>query len=178
MLSIHTGDLIRETEEGRYDAILHCCNCFNTLAKGKAKGIAKTIGEYWPIARYLDQTTTPGDLNKLGTFTHGVLPNGTIIFNVYGQYGYGPGGQRADDVLRGIYRTPKEQLAWDRNACHVHYESVRKAFTLINEIYPSLKIGMPAFGAGLAYGDLDIIKSIINDTLTNHEVYMVLWDKE
>lgn len=177
MLTEHYGDLLQEVEQGRYDAILHCCNCFNTLARGTARGIAQSIGELWPLARSLDSETLVGDISKLGTFTQGVLPNGTMLFNVYGQYGYGRGGPRADDVLAGIYRTWSEQLWFDANACHVHYDSVRKAFKLINDTYPSMCIGMPAFGAGLAYGDLDIIRQIVKETLTDHDVHLVLFNE-
>lgn len=177
MLTEHYGDLIIEARAGHYDAIMHCCNCFNTLGKGTAHGIAKIIGEEWPVARLADNRTKIGDINKLGTFSDCVTANGLIIFNVYGQYGYGRGGPRADDVLAGIYRTWSEQLQFDAIACHVHYDSVRKAFKLINDTYPSMCIGMPAFGAGLAYGDLDIIRQIVKETLTDQDVHLVLFNE-
>lgn len=174
MLTEHYGDLIIEARAGHYDAIMHCCNCFNTLGRGTAHGIAKTIGEEWPVARLADNRTAEGDINKLGTFSDCVTANGMIIYNVYGQYGYGRGGPRADDVLAGIYRNWSEQLAFNDKACHVHYPSVEKAFTLINDTYPRLRIGMPAFGAGLAYGDLDKIRELVRVCLTNHDVHLVL----
>ena len=59
------GNLITNALSGKYDCIVHGCNCQNTMGKGIAKDIRFT----WPGVYKSDCKTIKGDLNKLGTYS-------------------------------------------------------------------------------------------------------------
>jgi O-acetyl-ADP-ribose deacetylase (regulator of RNase III) len=86
-----TGDLIQLAKDGRFDIIVHGCNCFCTMNKG----IAKQIAANFHLAKITDQRTLPGDRTKLGT----IVPNRANsnawnrlsdlwVVNAYTQYDY------------------------------------------------------------------------------------------
>ena len=129
------GDLIQLALSGKFDTIIHGCNCFCSMGAG----IARTIHDVFPEACKADQNTIYGDRNKLGTYTSAVS-NGITIINAYTQYdcaGYRP----------------------------VDYSAIQKVFSMLNtDLNPEQKIGIPLIGAGLAGGDWSIIQNIINET--------------
>lgn len=56
------GNLIDLAEEGRFDLIVHGCNCFCKMGAG----IAKEIKSRYPQAYEQDRLTKYGDKNKMG----------------------------------------------------------------------------------------------------------------
>ena len=60
-----TGDLIALAREGRFDVIVHGCNCFRDMGAGIAKAIAAAC----PQALVADRATAKGDRSKLGTIS-------------------------------------------------------------------------------------------------------------
>ena len=60
------GDLIKLAKKGKYEAIVHGCNCFNTMGSGLAPQIARS----WPGAQEADNKTIPGSKVKLGNYTN------------------------------------------------------------------------------------------------------------
>jgi O-acetyl-ADP-ribose deacetylase (regulator of RNase III) len=126
------------------DAVGHGCNCFNTMASG----IAKQIRELFPEAWQADQNTLSGDKNKLGTVEIVECSNGTII-NCYTQYQYKRTERCAD------------------------YDAIRSCMIEIKDSFdPSLKIGFPKIGAGLAGGDWNVISRIIEEVFDDRNVYV------
>ena len=88
MLKYVKGDLIKAAQNGEVTIIAHCCNCFNTMGSGIAPQIAKAF----PDAKEADDETMRADYDKLGTFTMSVTEfeeHDVIVYNLYGQYGYG-----------------------------------------------------------------------------------------
>lgn len=138
------GDLLKLFKDGRYDIIVHGCNCFNTMGAG----IAKQIKQQFPKAFIEDCKTKKGDLNKLGTYTFS-----DNVVNAYTQYEYG------------------------RGKTNVDYNAIKKVFTKINEDFKGKKVGIPKIGAGLAGGDWDTIKKIINKVTPNIEIEVVQYEK-
>lgn len=141
------GDLIQLALEGKFDVIVHGCNCFCTMGAGIAKGIKANF----PEAYQADLQTNKGDKDKLGTIifakvitTHGTL----IVVNAYTQYDYKGKGRKVD------------------------YDAVRSAFEKIKQQFSGKRIGYPAIGAGLAGGDWNIISDLIEEVLSdeNHSV--------
>lgn len=118
------GDLIKYAKAGKFDIIVHGCNCFNTMGSG----IAKAIREAYPGAWTIDQETTKGDRNKLGSYTYVYYK--PIVVNAYTQFDYGRDG--------------KDRFEYD-------------AFDLILQKlkfqFPKLRYGMPYIGCGLAGGN-------------------------
>src|SRR5690606_36634049 len=86
MLNYVNGNLIDMAFEGKFDYIIHGCNCFCTMESGIAKEIKERIPDAWQE----DQWTEKGDRSKLGTYTMVNVPtHGFYVINAYTQYNYG-----------------------------------------------------------------------------------------
>ena len=123
-----TGDLIELAEDGKFDIIVHGCNCFNTMGGG----IARAIRTRHPGAAAVDMDTISGDVTKLGNWTV-FDANQYIIINAYTQYKMSTGS----DVF--------EYDAFDL--------ILRKLYLLT----PRADYGFPLIGMGLAKGNASII---------------------
>jgi O-acetyl-ADP-ribose deacetylase (regulator of RNase III) len=147
-----TGDLIQLAKEEEFDAILHGCNCFNTMGAGIAAGIKLSF----PDAYAVDKGTLSGDKNKLGTYSIGIhwMHNKNKylkIINAYTQFS-----------TASMQEEPP-----------VDYYAIENALTAVNKEFKWQHIGMPLIGCGLAGGDWDIVKDIIKKTLTDVKVTIV-----
>jgi O-acetyl-ADP-ribose deacetylase (regulator of RNase III) len=143
------GDLISLAIEGRFDVIVHGCNCFCKMGAG----IAKQIKKEFPGAYVIDCISTKiGDISKLGNFTEvkvTIIKDITfMVINAYIQYNYGSKG-------------------------HADYDAIRKVFSKIREKYTGKRIAYPKIGAGLAKGDWDIIYKIICEELQDEDHYYI-----
>lgn len=147
------GDLIKLALQGKFDVIIHGCNCFTTMGAG----IAKTIKRKFPEAYQADLKTEKGDQSKLGTisFAEVDFENGKlIVVNGYTQFNWRGSGRKAD------------------------YDAIRNVFKEIKNKFSGLRIGYPAIGAGLAGGDWNIISKIITEELEGEEHTFVKFQKE
>ncbi len=149
-MKIVHGDLIELALTGRFDVIVHGCNCFCAMGGG----IARTIKTVFPAAFEADCETVSGDRDKLGTCTVAYCPTDTntvTVVNAYTQYDYaGPG------VL-------------------VDYDALTQCLQWVARTYPDRCIGLPRIGAGLAGGDWPHIEKIIETTLAHTEYTVVLF---
>ena len=148
------GDLIELAKDGKYDVIIHGCNCFNTMGAGVAKGIAKEF----PEAYQADRETISGDDTKLGTITYATIYTKAnkklVVINAYTQYNFG----REDGVT------------------YVKYHAIMKAFKKVKESFGNqgLRFGIPKIGSGLAGGNWVIIEHIIKNSMINEDVEVVV----
>lgn len=137
------GNLVDMAYRGKFDVIIHGCNCFCTMGAG----IAKEIAHRFPPALAVDLQTIRGDRSKLGSYTSTVVKNkhggNLIIVNLYTQYRYG------------------------RDRCHFDYDAFRRGLKSLAPNAGDLHIGMPMIGAGLAGGDWDRIKQILEEEFAN-----------
>ena len=148
MAGVITGDLIKLALDGKFDAIIHGCNCFCTMGGG----IARVIKDVFPEAYEADCKTESGDKAKLGSYSSAMVEkdgHSITIVNAYTQYdfsGYGP---------------------------LVDYDAVRSVFAKIKKDFTGRKIGYPKIGAGLAQGDWSVIKEIIDTELAGEDHTLV-----
>jgi len=150
------GNLIKLALEGKFDVIIHGCNCFRTMGKG----IANTIKSVFPEAYEVDRETELGDASKLGFFTCATVKKSKgyiTIVNAYTQYQY-----------NSRYGMNKQQ---------VDYQAVEDVFKRIKEAFSGYRIGYPMIGAGLAGGNWDIISKIINKELKGEDHTLVIYDR-
>ncbi|MBU1344233.1 MAG: macro domain-containing protein [Proteobacteria bacterium] len=153
-MKILKGDLIQLAQTGRFDIIVHGCNCFCSMGAG----IAKLIRDNFPEAYQADLKTGMGEKEKLGTYSLAYIEkNGKIftIVNGYTQYDFSGHGVLVD------------------------YDAVQKLFSRIKKNFATLRIAYPKIGAGLAKGDWDVISCIINKELQGEDhtlVEYVLFD--
>lgn len=155
MIKYIEGDLLELAEQGQFDAIVHGCNCFNTMNSG----IARQIREKYPIAFFYDCKTEKGDMLKLGSYTH-CIPyefeynkSFFTIINAYTQYNYGTDSKKVD------------------------YDALTLVMRKINFYFKGKRIGLPKIGAGLAGGNWNIINKIIEKELIDCDVTVVEYKK-
>lgn len=133
------GNLLTLAENGEFDVIIHGCNCFHTMGAG----IALQIANMYPQARDADFESAYGNTGKMGDYSEATIMTmfgGVTIINAYTQFSTG--------------------------GFAVSYDAIDKVFKKIaKDTDKSLSIGYPMIGAGLAGGDWDIIKVIIDKAL-------------
>lgn len=150
------GDLILLAKDGKFDVIIHGCNCFHTMGAG----IARVIKSVFPEAFEADKETVYGSRYKLGTIstaTFQVNDDGDFltVVNAYTQFDFGTNSEG----------TPP-----------VDYVAVNNCFRNIKDQYGGqhLKFGIPKIGAGLAGGDWDLISRIIESQMKDEDLTLVL----
>ncbi len=165
------GDLIEYAKKGEFDVIAHGCNCHSTMGAGLAPHMAKAFG----ADKFRLERSGP-DVNKLGNIDYQTFvlgenaiwslddaknnrnePELTVV-NAYTQYYYGR--NHADGVLRPI-----------------DYEALTLCMRKMNMVFKGKRIGLPMIGAGLAGGDWDHIKYIIQKELRDCQVTIVIYKK-
>jgi O-acetyl-ADP-ribose deacetylase (regulator of RNase III) len=150
------GDLIEMALDGKVDAIVHGCNCFCTMGAG----IARQLADRFPEVAEADRNfSIAGDPFKLGRYTDAVVKNRAgkelTIINAYTQYDMSKSGERV-----------------------LEYSALTAVLRTINTYVGLNRIGMPRIGCGLAGGDWNIVKSIIEQTMPRSKVTVVNYVKQ
>ncbi|MDD9304815.1 MAG: macro domain-containing protein [Desulfobacter sp.] len=144
-----TGDLIELTLAGKFDLIIHGCNCFCAMGAG----IARQIRDYFPQAFQADQSTASGEKTKLGTYSKAVVEtpnNKVIIINGYTQFHYSGKGVLAD------------------------YKAIETLFSQLKTDFSGKRMGYPKIGAGLGKGNWEVIQKIIDQALADENHTLVV----
>lgn len=146
------GNLITMAKNGDFDVITHGCNCMCTMGAGIAPQMAKAFGcNNYP----LEELSTQGNIDKLGRIDwkyYSISPEQKLaVVNSYTQYVPAPWLKPLD------------------------YEALSLCLRKINHIFKGKKIGLPKIGAGLAGGDWERIKQIIQTELKDCEVTVVIF---
>ena len=146
-----TGDLIQMAKDGDFDVIIHGCNCFCNFGAG----IAKQIKREFPEAYAADCETMKGDASKIGSITYAQIPAETdhgylYVVNAYTQNTYGRGMQ-------------------------VDYDGLTDCFVEIARVFGNkgYEFGYPLIGCGLAGGDWNVVKEIIDEELAEEDHTLV-----
>jgi O-acetyl-ADP-ribose deacetylase (regulator of RNase III) len=191
------GDLIKLALQGKFDVIAHGCNTFCSMGAGIAPQMAAAFGadefdlEQRQIPTFYNDEDEEwvmkdsgyvGDINKLGQidykkkylwFNHPMAKDGlavamnhktkgqanvgeVTVVNAYTQYGFGRnhvGGKMAP----------------------IDYEALTMCMRKMNHVFKGKHIGLPQIGAGLAGGDWNRIKNIIQTELTDCKVTVVIY---
>lgn len=129
------GNLIQLAKDGKFNIIVHGCNCFNTMGAG----IAAQIQKEFPDAYLADSETVRGDPGKLGTYTIGVHDS-LIVVNAYTQYTTSKNGE---DVFE--------------------YNAFQRILDKLVIRFGCFNFGLPLIGMGLAGGDKVRIMSMLED---------------
>ena len=152
------GDLIKLAHEKTFDVIAHGCNCFCRMGRGIAPQMAEAFGcDYFDM----EDEDRAGDITKLG--------------NIDYQHMY----QRERDGR--YYLHPSEdwkishklivvnaytQYHWNSNTKPLDYEAFALCMRKMNKLFAGHRIGLPKIGAGLAGGDWEVLKKIIQTELS------------
>lgn len=147
-MKVIQGDLIQAALDGKFDLIIHGCNCHCTMAAGIARGIRGSF----PEAYEADCKTRKGDMTKLGTLSTARVKRGgheLVIVNAYTQFDYS-----GADVL-------------------VDYDAVRESMKAVKKHFSGKRIAYPKIGAELAGGKWPQIASIIKEELAEEDHTLV-----
>ena len=128
----------------QFDVIVHGCNCFSTMGAG----VAKIIKEKYPLAFMVDRNSKLTPEEKLGKITY-TTSTKQIIINAYTQF------------------------QW-KGKHNVDYNAIKSCMKMIKKRFSGTKIGMPKIGAGLAGGDWNIIKKIIDEELIDEDITILI----
>ena len=150
-------DLINKSSENKaLNVFVHGCNCQTVMGKG----LAKAISTAYPEVARADNATQAGDRAKLGTYTYARVKENVVIANAYGQYNYG-------------WLNPL-----DSNGRQTDYIALQKALTAIrddfaNESTQPVAFYLPrAIGSGLAKGNYNTIRNILEEVFKDHELVL------
>ncbi|MDQ1812125.1 macro domain-containing protein [Massilia sp. CCM 9210] len=140
-----SGDLLQLAIDGQFDVIIHGCNCQCQMGKG----IALSVKRQFPEAYDADCQTAKGDAAKLGTVSIAEVERHGRAFHVVNGY---------------------TQYHWRGTGVKADYEAIRGVMKTVKSTFPGKRIGYPKIGAGLAGGDWEVIRAIIDEELAgeNH----------
>lgn len=144
------GNLVDLFLQGEFDVIAHQANCFHTFGSGIAKEIKQKI----PGAYEADLQTSYGDINKLGTYSNSL-------------------SHRNSNLHAGLVYNIYSQFSTSRLTLQTNYLALELALYKINSKHSYMHIGLPLIGCGLAGGDWNIVKAIIQRTLVDMKVTIV-----
>jgi len=147
--TIH-GDLLDLAIQGRFDVIVHGCNCRYQMGAG----IAKTIKHRFPEAFRADCETPKGAREKLGTFSHADIVRPGAIFTIVNAY---------------------TQFHWRGTGVKADYDAIGAAMRAMKSRFGGARIGYPYIGAGLAGGDWGVIAPIIGEALSGEDHSLVVY---
>jgi O-acetyl-ADP-ribose deacetylase (regulator of RNase III) len=147
MIKVISGNLLDLAEEGKFDYIVHGCNCFNAMGAG----IAAQIRNRYPQAAEIDSLTKRGDINKLGNFTkttqrYSNKPGSFTIINAYTQYGVSMG--------EDVFHYASLEVVLEKLVRYAMSDDMDRGFS---------SWGFPRIGQGLAGGDAVRINKMLED---------------
>lgn len=149
-MEIIKGDLFSLAKEGKFDVIVHDCNCFNSMCDR----FGKLVKLNFPKAYEADGITQLGDVSKLGRYSLAVIDDYIkpfVVINAYTQYRVG------------------------RNKRQVDYGALELVFYQIGKRFQGKRIAFPQIGVGPNKGgDWKIIKPILEHTLKNCQPIYVI----
>ena len=142
------GDLLQLALDGKFDVIVHGCNCQCQMGKG----IALSVKQRFPEAYAADCATSKGDPAKLGSISVADIERDGLTFHVVNGY---------------------TQFHWQGKGVKADYQAIRKVMQAVKARFAGKRIGYPKIGAGLAGGDWQTIVAIIEDELAGEDHTLV-----
>lgn len=159
-LTVIVSDVVKLIEsmpnDGKLRVIGHQGNCQNCMGKG----IAGVLAKAYPILEQADNQTIAGDRNKLGTYTYARIKPNVVVCNLYGQYNYG--------WLNPLDSTGRQ----------TDYIALQKALTAMRDDFAGQSTQPIAFylpraiGSGLAKGNYNTIRGILEEVFKEHELVL------
>lgn len=161
------GDLITLAKEGKFDVIAHGCNCHSVMGAGLAPQMARAFG-----CDKFEMELWGSDINKLGNIDYQTFVLGEkAIWNL--EDADNKKGETELTVINAY-----TQFSFGKNHANgiskpIDYEALTLCMKKINHEFKGKHIGLPLIGAGLAGGDWEKIKEIIQRVLSDCNVTVV-----
>ncbi len=170
------GNLITLGLQGEFDVIVHGCNCFCTMGAGIAPQMASVFAcdKY-----YLENSGYHGDFNKMGQIASGTFYTKTneapLVYSV---------DKINDRLLKDGWRMHHAVNCYTQYGYGKHkatgtpdldYEALTLCLRKINAKFRIQSIGLPQIGCGLAGGDWEKVREIIQKELRDCDVTVVIY---
>lgn len=152
-----SGDLLKLAKLGKFDVIVHGCNCQGVMGKG----IAKQIKEQFHYNFECDEMgEIPGTIKECYYHEYDLL-----VVNAYTQVHY-INVESTHHNHKGL-----------KDDAEARYGYIKKCLNYINKHHKGERIGLPLIGCGLAGGNWSVVKKIIEEELKDCDVTIVHYDK-
>jgi O-acetyl-ADP-ribose deacetylase (regulator of RNase III) len=147
MIKIVEGNILNATEK----LICHQVNCMGVMGSGLAKQLRNKYPKlYTSYKKFCKECKDNNPKTLLGDVQTVPMPDGKVIVNLFGQYGYGRDKQYTD------YKALKESL---------------ESILCIAKMCDNDSIALPyALGCGLAGGDWNVVYRIIKEVFNDYDV--------
>lgn len=162
------GNLITLALAGEFDVITHGCNCLCVMSAGIAVPMKST---FWCNEFPLEHESTRADFNKLGQidYKNYIITKKGLLLRKW---------NNSPDISLEDYKELVVVNSYTQflPAAHLKpldYEALTLCMRKINYKFKGKKIGLPRIGAGLAGGDWELIKNIIQTELKDCDVTVV-----
>jgi O-acetyl-ADP-ribose deacetylase (regulator of RNase III) len=143
------GDLIKMAKYGKFDVIVHGCNCYATMGAGIAVAVRNTFPEAYQADRQFKIKNGEKRLGKLSfAFANTATGEAVMVANLYTQLN--PGKDFRESALKEALESLKNQIKF-------LYQFKRGGL---------VKIGFPLIGCGIGGGDWNRVRQIITDSLS------------
>jgi len=141
----HAGDAISAFYDKNYDAIMHQCNCQCVWGAGIAKQMKQMIPELYGVDLSSKQMRPENKLGRFSAYSFNA-PDGEfpVAVNLYGQLNYGRNKRQTN------YAALTTAVL---DACAFLLDSA--------DLTKTVKVCCPKIGCGLAGGDWNIVKEIL-----------------
>lgn len=150
-MKIIRGDIIKALKNKEIDILAHGCNCRN----GFGSGIAGQLAIQAPKAKNAYHQFYKEGKAKLGNVQFVESEIGTIA-NCMTQLNYG-NAQRTGIV-------------------YLDYRALYDVLVILKEqAKRGKKVGIPKIGCGLAGGDWNLVKNMIDDVFVGEEIYVYIY---
>lgn len=142
------GDLIELFKNGEVDVIIHGANCHNIMGAG----IARDLAAAYPILLDIDKSfyIPVSSVDRLGNYSRLSMKdqndNSKWVLNAYTQYNPGK---------------------------NLDYNALELVLKKINFAFSSEKVGVPLIGCGLAGGNWNVVKKIVQRQLKDCDLTVV-----
>lgn len=162
------GDLIELALAGTFNVVAHGCNCFCLQGAGIALQMRETFATN---AFSKEHPIYKGKIDRLGT----------IDFKEYGKDRITKEVYKLDNILDiddtfPIFYVVNAYTQYQPGS-NLDYEALTLCLRKINHVFKGKHIGLPQIGAGIAAGDWNKIKTIIQQELKDCDVTVVIYNK-
>jgi O-acetyl-ADP-ribose deacetylase (regulator of RNase III) len=165
-LDIIYGDLIKFAKNGMFDVVTHGCNCLSNMGAGLAPQMAKEFG----CDKFKMEEMGP-TIDKLGCIDYE-----TLYWEDDKRWTKYPDEGGKFSTVKLTVVNSYTQFKYNSQK-PLDYEALTLCMRKINHTFKGKHIGLPQIGAGLAGGDWNRIKGIIENELRDCQVTVVIYKK-
>lgn len=160
------GDLIDLAKKGFFDVVAHGCNCQCIMGAGIAPQMAKAFAcDEYPS----ESDDMVGEMNKLGTIDF----ESVWLVNEFVKFTPQVPAVKAQELVVVNAYTQFDVTGRKEGKIDLDYAALTLCLRKMNHYFRGAHIGLPRVGAGLAGGDWNIIKDIIQAELSDCSVTIV-----